>query len=72
MATCRSCEALIIWAETTNGKRMPIDERPTAKGNLVYVSGEARAATDDDRRLKRPLYTSHFATCPDAATFRRR
>jgi hypothetical protein len=72
MAACRSCEALIIWAETTTGKRMPLDERPSAKGNLVFVGGVARAATDDDRRLHRPLYTSHFATCPDAATFRRR
>ena len=72
MPMCRSCEALIIWAETATGKRMPIDERPTAKGNLVYVSGVARAATDEDRRLKRPLYTSHFATCPDAPMFRRR
>jgi hypothetical protein len=72
MAACRSCEAPVIWAETTTGKKMPLDARPTAKGNLVFLAGVARGATDEDRRLKRPLYTSHFATCPDAATFRRR
>lgn len=70
MAMCRSCEAPIIWVETTSGKNMPIDETPTANGNLVYVAGVARAVTDDDRQLKRPLYTSHFATCPDASQFR--
>ena len=72
MASCRSCEAPVIWAETPSGKHMPLDERPTPKGNLVYVGGIARAVTDEDRRLARPLYTSHFATCPDVAAFRRR
>lgn len=72
MARCKACEAEVIWAETTTGKRMPIDAAPTPKGNMVYVNGVARAASADDRRLQRPLYTSHFATCPDAASFRKR
>lgn len=25
MATCRSCDALIVWAQTTAGKLMPLD-----------------------------------------------
>lgn len=71
MASCRSCEAPITWAETASGKSMPLDEVPTPKGNMVLIAGKTRGATDEDRRLHRPLYTSHFATCPDAGTFRR-
>lgn len=72
MAICRSCEAPVIWTVTTTGKKMPIDEQPSPRGNLVYVEGVARASTAEDQRLRRPLYTSHFATCPDAARHRRR
>lgn len=71
MAQCRTCEAPVIWADTQSGRKMPIDEQPTAKGNMVYVGGVARTASAEDRRLGRPLYTSHFATCPDADAHRR-
>lgn len=74
MSACDSCGAQITWALTTNGKKMPIDSAPCDNGNLVleYQHGdyETRKATEDDRRLARPLHTSHFATCPHAATWR--
>lgn len=72
MASCRSCEASIIWAESeTTGRPMPMDVTPDLKGLFVIVAGKARRATADDDRLKRPRYTSHFGTCPDAEQFRR-
>lgn len=77
MATCNSCGAEIRWALTAkNGKRMPVDVKPVDDGNLVveYRNGgdEARPATDADRRVKRPLFKSHFATCPQAQKWRQR
>ena len=71
MASCRSCEAPIIWADTQSGRKMPLDEQPTPAGNMVYVNGIARTVRYEDRRLARPTYTSHFATCPNADTHRR-
>jgi len=71
MAKCRTCEAPVIWAETRSGKPMPLDEKPSGNGNMAYVNGKAWVATDEDRRLRRPLHTSHFATCPDAGQHRR-
>lgn len=72
MAKCKSCEALIIWASTRSGKSMPLDEQPTPKGTMVLVKGQTWVATDEDRRLHRPLYMSHWATCPDALQWRSR
>lgn len=70
-ARCRTCEAPIIWATTKSGVSMPLDEQPTPKGNMVIVAGKTWHANEADRRLHRSLYTSHFATCPDADEHRR-
>jgi hypothetical protein len=67
-ATCKSCGADIIYATTMTGKTMPIDVEPSPKGNLVVIDGFCRVANDADQG--RPLYLSHFATCPDAPLFR--
>lgn len=72
MAYCNSCEAEIIWAETVNAKRMPLDAKPTSKGTMVFISGKTRLASDEDRQLLRPMYTSHFATCPNAEAHRKK
>lgn len=71
MSRCRSCEAPITWAETESGKAMPLDAKPTRDGNMVLVRGKTRFANEEDRRLARPLYMSHFATCPDASAHRK-
>ncbi len=70
-AQCRSCEALVIWAETASGKKMPLDAEPSEAGTFVYLGGKTRKANDEDKQLLRPRHTSHFATCPDAAQHRR-
>ena len=75
MSACKSCGARIIWCETEQGKRMPVDELPTTVGNVcVYESGGhgymCRALTKDEISTwtveDGALYTSHFATCPNA------
>jgi hypothetical protein len=75
MAACKSCNADIRWATSSKTETpIPIDREPVSDGNLVleFKHGEsvARPATDDDRRLKRDLFKSHFATCPQAGQWR--
>lgn len=78
--TCRSCGAPIRWERTSSGKRIPLDADPARGGNVdvVWIGGERvavvlgpadAAAAEVDGHV---LYRAHFATCPDAATHRRR
>ncbi len=70
---CRSCRGWVAWRVSATGARMPIDPVPTEAGNVVIdgttaavLSADALAALD----VWTPRYTSHFATCPDADTWR--
>lgn len=76
---CRSCTAPVVWGETEARHRtIPIDSTPDPAGTLLLLD------RDGDRPLVRyvdpmdrhkhagRLYRSHFATCPNAATHRRR
>ena len=65
MKQCRSCGADIIWVETVNGKRMPVDAKPEKRFVLSVADGEASIATIKD------TYVSHFATCPNASKHRK-
>jgi hypothetical protein len=82
---CSTCRKPIIWAmhERTR-RRMPIDAWPSAEGNVrlvrmpvtdeyLLVDGYpvARVLTTKQRFGQTTLHTSHFATCPQAATHRR-
>ena len=58
---CKSCGAQILWANTANGKRAPLD-----------YPGEKRMVIENDVAVFKPTYTSHFATCPHAREHRRR
>jgi hypothetical protein len=77
---CRGCKSLIRFVLTPKRRRMPIDPRPAREGNvrLERVFDEVVAVTlaggelDRAREASEPLYTSHFATCPKAAQFKRR
>lgn len=72
MATCRSCGAEILWAESeSTGKWVPLDATPTARGNLVLISGKVRPYGEADQRLHRDRYVSHFSTCADADDWRK-
>lgn len=73
---CR-CGASIFFALSTVGKAMPIDAEPVVGGNLMLSQtndGKLVASVDNAASallLPEPRYVSHFATCPDAAKFRR-
>jgi len=78
---CQSCGALIVWAETITGRRMPLDAEPTKEGNIILgvrhgqsplalvqtAQSLARLVAKGER-----LYTSHFATCKFANQHRRK
>lgn len=75
-ARCRTCNAEIVWALTTNGRRIPLDVSPASNGNVALkpdgtceVYSAAQLASAQPRT---PLRLSHFATCPDAHQHRRR
>lgn len=78
-SACRSCGAPIVWGFTKNSKRMPVDAAPVVGGNIVLTSGNdgpsimVLGQQEAERRAgeSEALYTSHFKTCPQAATHRR-
>ena len=73
---CRSCSELVLWVEMhPSGKNMPLDAVPTLEGTIERKQGKTSSKwygrvvqrVFGDRRR---LYTSHFATCPQADHFR--
>lgn len=68
MPNCKSCGAPIVWGETQSGKKMPLDtkmeQRYVFKQDIGYPSGDAIVLVN--------TYTSHFATCPNAAKHRKK
>ncbi|HKE79039.1 MAG TPA: hypothetical protein VKB54_07010 [Solirubrobacteraceae bacterium] len=75
-ATCRSCGAQIVWAETEKGRRMPVDADPNPLGQIVLrghgTTPLAICGVPDDAYPGEPRYASHFQTCPQAGDWRRR
>ncbi len=68
---CRSCGAAILWCKTEKGKAMPVDAEPSENGNLI-ISGEICTVVKPSEVLPGiPLFTSHFATCKQAASWRK-
>lgn len=60
---CKSCKALVIWLYTAKGKAVPVDADTVAVGY-----------TDQQFAPYMPGllgHRSHFASCPDAARWRR-
>lgn len=78
---CRSCAAAIVWTITSSGKSMPCDLEPTPDGDFYLfrrpdkidaihrASSDTRVASAKARNQK--LYSSHFATCPNATRHRK-
>ena len=78
---CRSCGAEIKWMKTTAGKWIPVDVPGVAfvedpAGDELFVVNCLGAVMRGRRRQGSgafPIgYTSHFATCPNAAAHRKR
>lgn len=53
---CRACQARIIFLDTVNGKRAPVDADTVEPGDEVFEAGR---------------HVSHFTTCTDANRFTR-
>ena len=75
---CKSCQAQIRWAKTVTGKSMPIDPLAADNGNIWVVQFsdgnpivEVAATPDAVPAAEALRYTSHFATCPNAADHRK-
>lgn len=76
---CAGCPAEIVWAHTASGKRMPFDVRASTDGQwelapdgqtllAIHLRPEFLAKRIAEGEL---FYTPHFATCPQAAKYRR-
>lgn len=83
MSRCNSCGAEIIWIKMkATGKPMPCDAKkisysvnmhPGAKGALFLVTEHGTTVTTEfDPAGDKIGYISHFATCPNAPSHRRR
>ena len=68
---CEGCSTEITWGTwRASGKRMCAHEDP--EGNLILVDGFWQFVRAGANLFpKHTLYTSHFATCPKAAQFRK-
>lgn len=78
MASCKSCGAPVIWVSLLPAKRTaPLDRETSITGNIRMLGtrnavAEVVKKTDlEAERAKGPLYTSHFATCPNAKQHRK-
>lgn len=71
---CRSCGEPMIWCLTEKGKRNPMDSEPSSAGKYRL---------DEQDNEQGPLavwapdyggerYMSHFSTCPNAQTHRKK
>lgn len=75
---CKSCRRPILWTRTKSGANFPIDPDPAADGNVQLDGITAVVLPKDvlDKLRERipdvKLYKSHFATCPDAPSHRKR
>lgn len=82
VASCGSCAATIIWALTSNFRRIPLDAAPQENGNLAVVGEQGGVpvvvvvrSDGTDTPLWGPdeaRYLSHFVSCPQADTWRKK
>lgn len=72
-----NCGALILWATTLEGRRMPLNPDPDPDGIVVMVTdqeGRARARVLTGRELPAQCeaWMPHHRACPDADAYRER
>ena len=68
---CKGCGAPMVWVTTPDGRRVPLDPRPSIyrvapiAGSMVayLVTGKEDPLPNDGGKYM----VSHFATCPAAA-----
>ena len=74
---CGACHRPLVFASTTNGNVMPLDPDPTPTGNIHYIDSTFVNVTtglllEAARNTGELLFVSHFATCPEAARYRKK
>lgn len=66
-AQCRDCGAPIMWRETVNGKRMPLDPGSDPAGRVRLVGGKAevlgRADAAERQAAGELLFRPHVVSC---------
>lgn len=81
MTKCKSCGANIVWIAMQSGKSMPCNAEQVVywksekgEATIITPNGETvRATLKTQRTLPTGVgYISHFATCPNANTHRKR
>lgn len=67
MSRCKDCGAELLWAETSNRGKVPLDARPNPLGHVVLDQyGRTGPAADEPGTPDlRTRYTRH--TCPEHA-----
>ncbi len=71
-ATCSTCNAPVLWVWTALGKKMPLDAEPNERGNIGLDAHGFAVVLDMFSASDVVRYTSHFASCPQAAQHRRK
>jgi hypothetical protein len=66
--TCKTCGAAIVWVVTGKGAKMPVDKLAERK---FVLEPNPMGADAPQLAYSRPVYTSHFVTCPDRDQHRR-
>lgn len=78
---CKGCGQPIVWIKTETGKNMPCDPdtvvywaKAKAAGKVITPNGEVISCVFEGDLSKATGigYISHYATCPQAAQFRKR
>jgi len=78
MAQCRSCKATVLWVKLLPlGRTAPLDIKLSKDGNiqmlgerLVVAKVLSKIELAQAKEEGELLYTSHFATCPNAKQHR--
>lgn len=74
MASCKSCHAPIVWATMERtGKSSPFEPDPEGEW-IINSEGVASHQGKSPEFFEHvvPRYTSHFARCKDAGTWRKK
>lgn len=68
---CKSCRKSIFFAESANGKQIPLVEQPAHNGNIMIRNGKAVYKSKANQpEVGEPVYLSHFVDCPNAQQYR--
>lgn len=75
MALCRDCGASVIWVDTAQGRKMPLNPIPEPGTGRIAVRTDRRGRLFAARHItaERPIeldeiaYLTHWATCTSKA-----